>query len=166
MSPETRAVLQSKLAENGLTVLKTDDYNSTLLQLSRLARFERLMLNTAAGNPVVETAVEHVRSRMDGAVGAIGRSPLQRPDPARRMEIDDIPMVLRSAHSGLHNYLSGDATLIDPAALPEIIDHALEIARSGRALNNPGYIRTGLLNAAVFALVGVISIDRLCEGKA
>lgn len=125
----------------------------------------RVMLATAAGNPVVEVAVEHVRQQTDQPESDRRRPPLERLDPACRMEIDDIPRVLRIAHAGLHNYLAQDASLLDPAAVPELIDGALEIARSGRALHNAGYIRTGLVNATVAALVGVISVDRVCEAR-
>lgn len=60
MTPETRTELKRKLADHGLTVLRTEDHNAMLQQLARLSQFERLMLNTAVGNPVVEHAVEHV----------------------------------------------------------------------------------------------------------
>lgn len=163
MTDGLRAELSRKLKSNGLTVVKTGDYESMLLQLARLARFQRIMLATAAGNPVVEVAVEHVRQQTDQPESDRRRPPLERLDPACRMEIDDIPRVLRIAHAGLHNYLAQDASLLDPAAVPELIDGALEIARSGLALHNAVYIRTGLVNATVAALVGVISVDRVCE---
>jgi uncharacterized protein (DUF302 family) len=60
MSPETRTKLKNTLADHGLTVLKTVDHNAMLQELARLAQFERLILNTAAGNPPVESAVEYV----------------------------------------------------------------------------------------------------------
>lgn len=165
MTDGVLAELSRKLKANGLTVVKTGDYESMLLQLARLARFQRLMLSTAAGNPVVEVAVEDVRQQMDLPEANRCRPPLVRLDPACRMEIDDIPRVLRTAHAGLHNYLARDASLLDPAAVPELIDGALEISRSGRDLNDAGYIRTGLVNATVAALVGVISLDRTAEDR-
>ena len=60
MKPETRQKLDEKLNQHGLSVLLTRDYDSILMQLARLAQFERLMLLAAAGNPAVEFAVEHV----------------------------------------------------------------------------------------------------------
>ena len=165
MTDGVRAELSRKLNANGLTVMKTGDYESMLLQLARLSRFQRLMFFTAAGNPPVEVAVECVVKQMDLPESDRRRPPLARLALTERMEIDDIPRVLRTAHAGLHNYLARDASLLDPAAVPELIDGALEIARSGRALHNAGYIRTGLINATVAALVGVISLDRACEAR-
>lgn len=61
MTPEQRQHLIKKMDENGMTVLLTRDYFGMLLQLARLSQFERLMIKTAAGNPHVEIAVDHVR---------------------------------------------------------------------------------------------------------
>lgn len=158
MSPETRTKLKNTLADHGLTVLQTKDHTAMLQELARLAQFERLMLTTAAGNPPVETAVEHViLSQLQSAGTPV-------PDAfTGAMEIDDIPRVMREAHAGLHSYHRRQVELLDPKTAPDIIEGALEISRVGRDLNNLGYLRTGLINAAVAALVGVISIDRSRE---
>jgi len=71
MTPEKYAELTKHLAGQGLTVLPTRDFDSILLQLARLAEFKRLMLQVAAGNYIVEFAVEHVCTKIDDADQAI-----------------------------------------------------------------------------------------------
>ena len=61
MTPDARKKLEQKLSGHGLSVLLTRDFDAILLQLARLAQFERLMLTAAAGNPAVEFAVDHVQ---------------------------------------------------------------------------------------------------------
>jgi hypothetical protein len=63
MTPEKFTEMERKLDRHGLTVLLTRDYVAMLIQLARLAQFERLMIQTAAGNPAVEFAVEHVKKQ-------------------------------------------------------------------------------------------------------
>lgn len=158
MSPETRTKLKNTLADHGLTVLQSKDHTAMLQELARLAQFERLMLTTAAGNPPVESAVEHViMCQMESAATPIPNA------FTGVMGIDDIPRVMREAHAGLHSYHRHQGELLDPKTAPDIIDGALEISRVGRDVNNLGYLRAGLVNAAVAALVGVISIDRSRE---
>lgn len=65
MTPEKRTELQRTLKGHGLTVLLTRDYDAILQQLARLAQFERLMIQVAAGNPAVEFAVDHVTKQQN-----------------------------------------------------------------------------------------------------
>lgn len=99
MTPEKREQLTDHLAEHGLSVLLTKDFDAILMQLARLAQFERLMLTAAAGNPAVEFAVEHVRYEQGDD------------DNTRPLEISDLPKVLTAAHKHLHDQLGKPARL-------------------------------------------------------
>lgn len=62
MTPQTRAELEQKLAEHGLTVLLTRDYNTILLHLARLAQFERLLLTAAKTDPLCQHALDLIQA--------------------------------------------------------------------------------------------------------
>ena len=95
MNPEKRATLETQLNEQGLSVLLTRDYDALLLQLARLAQFERLLLSAADGNPHLKFAVnqvQHEQRRFDGAVEACPRP----------LVVLDIPQTLREVNVALH----------------------------------------------------------------
>lgn len=98
MTPDQQKIA-TELVPHGLSVLLTRDFDAILLQLARLAQFERLMLTAAAGNPAVEFAIEHVRAQQ-------GDDDITRP-----LEISDLPKVLTAAHKHLHDQLGKPARL-------------------------------------------------------
>lgn len=94
MTPQTRAELEQKLAAHGLTVLLTRDFDAIMLQLDRLAQFERLMQEVAEGNPPVEFAMGYVRAMQ------------HYPVESRPMEILDIPEIMIGLLRELHEQIN------------------------------------------------------------
>ncbi len=81
MTPEKREELTKQLAEHGLSVLLTRDFDAILLQLARLAQFERLMV---------------INEHLFNAVGiaAIRAScGVDSDNDLRPMEVIDIPLI-------------------------------------------------------------------------
>lgn len=105
MTPEKREQLTSDLAPHGLTVLLTRDYDATLMQLARLAQFERLMMRTAAGNPAVECAVEHVQCQQ------ISTYPKGREFNVP-LETVHIPQILQAVNTELQRTLDSNGNLM------------------------------------------------------
>jgi hypothetical protein len=103
MTPEKREELTNQLSAQGLTVLLTRDFDGILMQLARLAQFERLVLinDHLRTLPHIETILGVCNG---GLVGAAALRPL---------EIADIPIVLTAAHKHLHDQLGRPAQL-DP----------------------------------------------------
>lgn len=93
MTPEKREELTQQLADQGLSVLLTRDFDSILIQLARLAQFERLMITN---DHLFDTA----------AVKSISRScDVAADDDCRPMEILDIPTIEIELHRALHAQL-------------------------------------------------------------
>lgn len=113
MTPETRAKLEKSLNEHGLTVHLTRDIGAIMLQLARLAQFERLMHSVAAGNPAVEVAVEHV-------IREQRRCADHTPPDRRPLEVLDIPEVMTGLNRALHAKLGKQAD-ISPVRLDAAI---------------------------------------------
>lgn len=101
MTPETRAELEQTLAENGLTVLLTRDYNTTLLHLARLAQFERLLIMAADNDPLCRYALDLVEAR---------RLPDSGPC-SDRLEILDIPEILTAINRVLNSLIDRQARI-------------------------------------------------------
>lgn len=110
MTPQTRAELEQKLAEHGLTVLLTRDYNTILLHLARLAQFERLLLTAAKTDPLCQYALDLIQARWlpynDDCPDALG--------------ILDIPEILMAINRVL-NSLSDRQARINTDRLPAAI---------------------------------------------
>lgn len=113
MTPEKREQLTAHLAQHGLSVLMTKDLDGILLQLAKLAQFNRLMLTAAAGNPVVEFAVDHVQ-REQACVDASDW------DFAIPMETANIPWLLQAVNVELQQLLDKRAS-IQPDRLPAAV---------------------------------------------
>lgn len=108
MTPEKRRELTKQLGDQGLYVIPTRDFDAILMQLARLAQFERLMLSAAAGNPVVEFAVDHVRDEQQAPPHMISDAAALRP-----LTSLDIPTVLNEVNRALHEQMDKQAH-IDP----------------------------------------------------
>lgn len=111
MTPEKRTEITAQLADHGLTVLLTTDYKSILIQLARLAQFERLMMIEAECSPWVEVALQRVKAEqvvvIDNHVRPIG--------------ILDIPTVQMQVHRAMHECLKKNVNInpqrVDAAVL-------------------------------------------------
>lgn len=99
MTPEKRAELTAQLADYGLSVLLTKDFDSILIQLARLAQFERLVVNAAENNPRLADTVKMVRLIQDS--GSLTDDAGQR----RPLAILDIPAIMIELHRALHDQL-------------------------------------------------------------
>lgn len=108
MTPEKRRELTTQLGDQGLYVIPTRDFDAILMQLARLAQFERMMLTVAAGNPAVEFAVEHVQCEQQAPPHMISDAAALRP-----LTTLDIPTVLNDVNRALHDQLDKQAH-IDP----------------------------------------------------
>ncbi len=97
MTPQKRTELTQKMAEYGLSVMLTRDYDSLLTQLASLAQFERVMLSIAECNPAAAGMVSEIRSEQRRFTEPTG--------PARQMTVLDIPGILRDANQALHTAL-------------------------------------------------------------
>lgn len=104
MTPAQRAQLEDTLQQHGLTVVLTRDYDSILLQLARLAQFERLVILEAECSSWVNTALERIRQEQQRF------TPDERPE-CRPMEILDIPEILGEVNRLLHRQLHRGAAL-------------------------------------------------------
>ena len=99
MKPETRAKLEQKLNEHGLTVIMTKDFDSILLQLARLAQFERLMveMGNLDTSHRVKDCIEITRVRQEAP-------PYMKPNSNNMLplSITDIPQINIEVHRALH----------------------------------------------------------------
>lgn len=90
MTPEKRAELTAQLADHGLSVLLTRDLDGILLELARLAQFERLVMTN-----------DHIFNA--GDIAAIRAScALDPSDRCRPMEVIDVPVILDQVNKALH----------------------------------------------------------------
>lgn len=105
MTPETRAKLEQKLAEHGLTVLLTRDYDSILIQLARLALFERLVITN-----------DHLFAAADVEALRHASRDIETADDTRLLTTLDIPTIGIEVHRALHNKLDS-RVCIDPVRL-------------------------------------------------
>lgn len=108
MTPEHRVELQNHLAEHGLSVLMTRDYDAILIQLARLAQFERLIEQKAETDKRLSETIKMIR---------LIQRPFNAGRPAdlsqvRPMEIIDVPDIVTVVHRALHDNLGKNA-LID-----------------------------------------------------
>ena len=97
MTPEKRAELIKHLASHGLSVLLTRDFDSMLIQLARLAQFERLLIQSSETNPWVRATLERIWNEQKMFV--------DNQNDIRRMEIIDVPTVLNSVNRALNDQL-------------------------------------------------------------
>jgi hypothetical protein len=104
MTPEKRAELTKHLAGHGMSVLMTKDFDSILMQLARLAQFERLMETKSESDKRLSETIKMVRL-IQGPV-----SPLPADQP-RLLEILDIPTILTDVHKALHRELDHTARI-------------------------------------------------------
>ncbi|BCS54533.1 hypothetical protein [Geobacter sp. SVR] len=95
--PPAQRKIAAELAPHGLTVLLTRDYNSILLQLARLAQFERLVVNLAEADQSgrVADCIKCVRVLQTAPHVAPG-------EDVRPMEVLDIPHIVTDVHRELH----------------------------------------------------------------
>jgi hypothetical protein len=108
MSPETCAKLEQKLNEHGLTVMLTRDHTAIMLQLARLAQFERQLVTMAQVDRPLAAYVKKARE-------------LDTLDSETRvMETLDIPEILTAINRGLHGQITRRAS-IDPARIPAAV---------------------------------------------
>jgi hypothetical protein len=98
MTPEKYIELSTTLAGQGLTVLPTKDFDPILIQLARLAQFERPMLTKAESDKRLAETINMVRLIQDSV------SPLPANQP-RHLEILDIPTIVTAVHHELHDQL-------------------------------------------------------------
>ena len=108
MTPEKRAKLTKQLADHGLSVLLTRDFDSILIQLARLAQFERLMETKAEYDKRLAEIIKMIRLIQ-------GPDNIAHPEnngPCRSMDILDIPAILPVVNRALHVQLDKKA-LID-----------------------------------------------------
>lgn len=106
MTPEKRAELTAQLAQHGLSVLLTRDYDAILLHLARLAQFERLVM--ANGHLFNPADIEAIRRSCDsGYPSAAG---------IRLLDILDIPVILAAMNRELRRRMD-EQTRIDPDRL-------------------------------------------------
>lgn len=96
---EKRTELTAHLASNGLTVLLTHDYDAILLQLARLAQFERLIVKFAEVDKsgLVKDAIQSVHDLQ------------YYPVEGRPLDILDIPTILAGVNKALHAQLDKGA---------------------------------------------------------
>jgi hypothetical protein len=102
MTPEKRVELTTQLADHGLSVLLTKDFDAILIQLARLAQFERLIVTAAEGNPRLADAVKMARLIQDTAAASESHHPLA---------ILDIPTIIIDLHRALHDMLDKQACI-------------------------------------------------------
>ena len=94
MTPQKRQELTKQLETYGLSVLLTRDFDSILIQLAKLAQFERIMVQIAECNPAAAGMLAEIRCEQRRFAEPNG--------PPRQMTVLDIPAVLREANSALH----------------------------------------------------------------
>jgi hypothetical protein len=123
MTPEKREKLTSDLAPHGLSVLLTRDFDGILLQLARLAQFERLMMLTAAGNPSVECAVEHVHCQQISPVP----SPREFSEP---LETIHIPQLLQAVNVELQRAMDNGGNLMPDRVAAAVLAFSAILIRS------------------------------------
>ena len=101
MIPETRAKLEQKLNELGLSVLRTCDYDAILMQLARLAQFERMMVEMGEADKShrVKDCIAVTRARQEAPPNMPGYEEM------RPLEILDIPTINIELHRALHDRL-------------------------------------------------------------
>lgn len=104
MTPEKREELTHHLAGHGLSVLLTKDFDSILLQLARLAQFERLMENKSESDKRLSETIKMVRLIQD----SVSDLPADQPRP---LEIVDVPTILTDVHKALHRELDHTACI-------------------------------------------------------
>lgn len=116
MTPDRLIELQKQLADHGLTVMLTRNFDSLLLQLARLAQFERLMEGKAEHDKRLSETVKMVR--------LIQRPLTRRNDlvdtPSQPLEILDIPTILSTVNKELQTQLDNQAR-IDHDILPAAV---------------------------------------------
>jgi len=107
MTPGKRAELDKQLNEQGLSVLLTKDFDSILIQLARLAQFERLL----AARAEHDTRLADIITRTRIIQGSDHVAYPTDIEPSRPLEILDIPSILTDVHQALHDQLDKQATL-------------------------------------------------------
>jgi hypothetical protein len=107
MTPEKRDKLTQQLAEQGLTVLMTRDYDAILLQLARLAQFERLLDGKAESDKRLAEIIRFIRL-MQMPVESFRPGDIEK---ARPLETLDVPTILTGVHKALHVQLDNCATV-------------------------------------------------------
>lgn len=107
MTPEKYIELTKQLAGQGLSVLPTRDFDSILMQLARLAQFERLIMNALENDPLelFEVVMEEVRAEQNAAADIPGC------DAMRALKIYDIPVIEIALHRALHERLEKQACI-------------------------------------------------------
>ncbi|MDD5107591.1 MAG: hypothetical protein PHC49_18505 [Desulfuromonadaceae bacterium] len=95
MTPEKRIELTKQLAGQGLYVLPTRDFDAILLQLARLAQFERLMMLEAECSAWVDIAAQRVKAEQA----------LPDDDAIRPLEVLDIPSIQIETFRALYDRL-------------------------------------------------------------
>lgn len=118
MTPEKREELTKHLAGQGLFVLQTRDFDSILMQLARLAQFERLMISYSEGEKtgLVRDLIKVAHVVTDHA---------DNPSDCRPLECVDIPSILADVNRELQAQMDRGA-YIDHSTI-----HAATVAFSG-----------------------------------
>ena len=101
MTPEKRRELTKQLADQGLSVLLTRDFDSILMQLARLAQFERMMVEMGEADKShrVKDCIAVTRARQEAPPNMPGYEEM------RPLEILDIPTINIELHRALHDRL-------------------------------------------------------------
>lgn len=114
MTLDERIELTRTLAGQGLTVIPTRDYDGILLQLARLAQFERLVMNAVDIDPLglFEQVIAEIHTEMNEADNP-------RYNTMRPMDVVDIPMVqmetFRALYARINTDICLDPTRVDAA---------------------------------------------------
>lgn len=122
MTPEKH----TELNEQGYSVIKTSDLDAILLQLARLAQFERLMIEMGNLDEShrVRDCIEITRVRQEAP-------PYVKPDTndMRPLAILDIPMIGIELHQALHEQLDKHVC-INPVRVQAAISAFVGILRA------------------------------------
>lgn len=93
MTPVKLNELAAKLATHGMTVTMTRDHHATMLNLARLAQFERLMVDFGRSDKT---------GRVADAVETIRLMQRYHAIDCRPLEILDVPVAITEVHRAMH----------------------------------------------------------------
>ena len=110
MTPEKREELTRNLAGHGLSVMLSKDFDSILIQLARLAEFERLIVKSLPLYPSLNGLLQQIKTYQ--RCFTFDESPR-----GQLMELVDIPAILSSVNRELQLQLDQSACF-DQADLP------------------------------------------------
>lgn len=108
MTPEKREELTNQLADQGLSVLLTHDFDSILIELARLAQFERLMMTALENDPLelLDVVMAEVRAQQEEPPHV-----MLNPADLRPMETIDIPWILMEVNRPLQAMLNKQTSI-------------------------------------------------------